>query len=116
VLKAVRATRLLVMNELRRYIRVPMVSEALLESSAGRIPVMTVEVSSGGLSLRSRSTLATNEAVKVGLELPGLPSLNLRAYVCWGRTADKVYGLRFDSGDERRFRVRGWIDEYLEVT
>jgi PilZ domain-containing protein len=115
VLKVVRATRLLVMNELRRYVRVPVVSEALVETSAGRAPVMTVEVSSGGLSLRSRSALPTNEQVRVGLELPGLPSLNLRAYVCWGRTADRVYGLRFDSGDERRLRVRSWIDEYLET-
>jgi hypothetical protein len=114
VLKVVRATRLLVINELRRYVRVPMVSQAVLESSAGRAPVTTVEVSSGGLSLRSRSALPTNEPVRVGLELPGLASVNLRAYVCWGRTADKVYGLRFDTGDERRIRVRSWIDEYLE--
>lgn len=115
VLKMVRATRLLVMNELRRYVRVPVVSEALLETSAGRAPVLTVEVSSGGLSLRSRSTLPANEPVKVGLELPGLPSLNLRAYVCWGRTTDKVYGLCFDTGDERRLKVRNWIDEYFEA-
>lgn len=115
VLKVVRATRLLVLNELRRYVRVPMVSEALLESSAGRTPVTTVEVSSGGLSLRSRSPLPTNEPVKVGLELPGVDSMNLRAYICWGRAADKVYGLRFDSGDDRRLKIRHWIDEYLET-
>lgn len=114
VLKVVRATRLLVLNELRRYVRVPMVSEALLETPAGRSPVTTVDVSSGGLSVKSRSTLPANEPVRVGLELPGMQSLNLRAYVCWGRPADKIYGLCFDSGDDRRLRVRNWIDEYLE--
>lgn len=114
VLKVVRATRLLVMNELRRYVRVPVVSEALIETSGGRVPVTTVEVSSGGLSLRSRSALPTNEPAKVGLELPGFASVSLRAYVCWGRTSDKVYGLRFDTGDERRLLVRSWIDEFLE--
>lgn len=113
VLKVVLATRSLVMNELRRYVRVPLISEALLESSAGRLPVTTLEVSSGGLSLRSRSLLRTNEPVKLGLELPGQASVNLRAFICWGRAADKTYGLRFDTGDERRLRVRDWIDEFL---
>jgi hypothetical protein len=115
VLKVVRATRLLVMSELRRYVRVPIVSEALLESSAGRSPVTTLEVSSGGLSLRSRSLLPTNEPVKLGLELPGQASVILRAYICWGRATDKTYGLRFDSADERRQKVREFIDEYLET-
>jgi PilZ domain len=115
VLKVVRATRLLVMNELRRYVRVPVVSQAVVESSAGRAPVMTVEVSSGGLSLRSRSVLPTNEPVRIGLELPGQSSVNLRAYVCWGRNADRIYGLRFDTADERRLKVRNWIDDYLET-
>lgn len=115
VLKVVRATRLLVMSELRRYVRVPIVSEALLESSVGRSPVTTLEVSSGGLSLRSRSLLPTNEPVKLGLVLPGQDSVNLRAYICWGRATDKTYGLRFDSADDRRQKVRQFIDEYLET-
>jgi PilZ domain len=115
VVRVVRATRLLVMSELRRYVRVPVVSEALLESSAGRAPVTTLEVSSGGLSLRSRWLLPTNQPVKLGLELPGQSSVNLRAFICWGRAADKTYGLRFDTADERRLKVRSWIDEYLET-
>lgn len=115
VLKVVRATRLLVINELRRYVRVPVVSEALVETPTGQVPVMTVEVSSGGLSIRSRAALPAGESVRLALALPGLPRLSLRAYICWVRATDKVYGLRFDSTDDRRLKVRGWIDEYLET-
>ena len=49
------------------------------------------------------------------LTLPGLEKLSVRASVCWYRESDKVYGLRFDSSDERRLKVRGWIDQYLEI-
>jgi hypothetical protein len=103
------------MSELRRYVRVPIVSEAVLESSRGRSAVTTLEVSSGGLSLRSRSLLPTNEPVKLGLVLPGQDSVSLRAFICWGRATDKTYGLRFDSADDRRQKVREFIDEYLET-
>ncbi|HEY6307585.1 MAG TPA: PilZ domain-containing protein [Candidatus Angelobacter sp.] len=115
VLKMVRATRPLVINELRRYARVPVVSEALVETNNGRAVATTVEVSSGGLSVRSRTPLASLEPVRVTLSLPGLSPLSLRAFICWARTAEKVYGLRFDPVDERRGKVRGWIDQFLET-
>jgi hypothetical protein len=41
--------------------------------------------------------------------------MTLRAFISWYREADKVYGLRFDSADERRHKVRNWIDQYLEI-
>jgi hypothetical protein len=115
VLKMVRATRPLVMNELRRYARVPVVSEALVETHTGRSVAATVEVSSGGLSVRSRTPLASLEPVRVTLSLPGMAPLSLRAFICWARATDKTYGLRFDTGDDRRRKVRGWIDQFLET-
>jgi hypothetical protein len=114
ILKMVRATRPLVMNELRRYARVPVVSEALVESHTGRAVAATVEVSSGGLSVRSRTPLASREPVLITLSLPGMAPLSLRAFICWARANDRVYGLRFDRGDERRRKIRGWIDQFLE--
>jgi hypothetical protein len=41
--------------------------------------------------------------------------LSVRAAVCWHREGEKLYGLRFDATDERRLKVRGWIDQYLEI-
>jgi hypothetical protein len=115
VLKMVRATRPLVLNELRRYARVPVVSEVLVETSTGRAAASTVEVSSGGLSVRSRTPLSSLEPVRIMLSLPGLAPLSLRAFICWARVADKIYGLRFDPGDERRGKIRTWIDQFLET-
>jgi hypothetical protein len=116
VLKVVRATHLLVIHELRRYVRIPVQLPAEIDTG-NRVPVAvtTVEVSSGGMSVRSATPLPKAEAVRLSLLLPGLEKLSLRASVCWYRDTDKVYGLRFDSSDERRLRVRGWIDQYLEI-
>jgi len=115
VLKIVRATHLLVIHELRRYVRIPVVSQAEIEmDSRANAKVTTVEVSSGGMSVRSVTPLP-KDSVRLLLSLPGLDKVSVRASVCWYRESDKVYGLRFDSSDERRLKVRAWIDQYLEI-
>jgi hypothetical protein len=116
VLKVVRATHLLVIHELRRYVRIPVDSQTEIDTG-NRTPIMAtaVEVSSGGMSVRCLTPLPKSDVVRLILSLPGLEKLNVRAYVCWYRDTDKIYGLRFDSSDERRLRVRGWIDQYLEI-
>ena len=115
VLKVVRATHLLVIHELRRYVRVPVIAEALLEIGASTAKVMTVEVSSGGMSVRSLNPISSADPGRITARLPGLERLELRAFICWSRPADKVYGLRFDPTDARRLEVRRWIDQYLEI-
>lgn len=115
VLKVVRATHLLVINELRRYVRLPVATEALIEAGAGSTKATTVEISSGGMSVRSPSALGSSDSVQVTLTLPGASRLSVRAYVCWAKPVEKLYGLRFDPGDERRMKVRAFIDQYLEI-
>lgn len=116
VLKVVRATHLLVIHELRRYVRIPVVSQAEIDVG-GQVPVVatTVEVSSGGISIRCLGQLPKSDPVRLLLTLPGVEKLSVRAFVCWYRESDKVYGMRFDPSDERRLKVRGWIDQYLEI-
>jgi hypothetical protein len=116
VLKVVRATHLLVIHELRRYVRIPVVSQAEVETgNRTPAPATTVEVSSGGISVRCAIQLPKSDPIRLILNLPGLEKLSVRAFICWYRETDKVYGLRFDSSDERRLKVRGWIDQYLEI-
>jgi len=116
VLKLVRSTHLLVIHELRRYARLPMVTQAVAETSSGSVTVTTVDISSGGVSVRSPRALALQDAVRITLSLPGTPRLTLRARVCWERKGgDKVYGLRFDPNDGERAKIRGWIDRQLEI-
>jgi hypothetical protein len=116
VLKIVRATHLLVIHELRRYVRIPVVSQAEIDTgNRVNAPATTVEVSSGGLSMRSATPLPKSDPVRLILTLPGLEKMSVRAFVCWYRESEKVYGLRFDSSDERRLKIRAWIDQYLEI-
>lgn len=115
VLKVVRATHLLVIHELRRYVRIPVASQAEFDVNGRAIVGTTVEVSSGGISIRCLAPLPKSDPIRLTLTLPGMDKLNVRAFVCWYRESDKVYGMRFDPTDERRLRVRGWIDQYLEI-
>ena len=115
VLKVVRATHLLVIHELRRYVRVPVVADATVEMNTTLAKVTTVEVSSGGMSVRSFTPLSGSDPVRITARLPGLERLDIRAFICWARPADKIYGLRFDPSDQRRQNIRRWIDQYLEI-
>ncbi|MCU1334243.1 MAG: hypothetical protein JWM08_3235 [Candidatus Angelobacter sp.] len=116
VLKVVRATHLLVIHELRRYVRIPVASHLEIDvGGQSPLPGSTVEVSSGGISLRCPVQLPKSDPVRLILNLPGIEKLSVRAFVCWYRESEKVYGIRFDSTDERRLKVRGWIDQYLEI-
>lgn len=114
-LRVVRFTYLLVVHELRRYVRVPLVSEALLEVDHERIHASTVEISAGGMSLRTHPRLTVPQAVQVTFELPALGAMSARAIVAWTRHEEEMIGLRFDPNDERRLTVRQWIDDYLEI-
>jgi hypothetical protein len=115
VLKVVRATHLLVIHELRRYVRIPVASQTEFDVNGRPVIGTTVEVSSGGISIRCLAPLPKSDPIRLTLSLPGIEKLSVRAYVCWYRDSDKVYGMRFDPTDERRLRVRGWIDQYLEI-
>lgn len=115
VLKVVRATHLLVIHELRRYVRIPVASQVEFDVNGRPLTGTTVEVSSGGISIRCLAQLPKSDAIRLTLSLPGVEKLYVRAFVCWYRESDKVYGMRFDATDERRLRVRAWIDQYLEI-
>ena len=117
VLKVVRSTHLLVINELRRYVRVPIVTEAFIEAQDKRIASSTLEVSAGGMSLICSSKLHLGHSVQISFSLPILDggSVKVRASVCWARENENSYGVRFDITDDRRLQVKRWIDAYLEI-
>lgn len=116
VLKVVRATYLLVVHELRRYVRIPVVAEAAIDAGASqKLAAMAIEVSGGGMSLRCETSLASLDSVRVSFILPGVKRISVRALICWSRANEHLYGLRFDPTDEGRMEVRKWIDQYLEI-
>ncbi len=116
VLRVVRATHLLVIHELRRYVRIPVVTEADLDvGGTQNLVAMTVEVSAGGMSVRCPSQMPTKGMVRISFALPGEKQVKVRAQLCWSRPNENLYGFRFDSSDSARADVREWIDRYLEL-
>jgi hypothetical protein len=112
-LKLVRATHNLVLHEFRRYARVPIMTEVTVIAPDGRrLTASSIDVSSGGMSLKCSEELPPGASVEVSFSLLTLPRVNLRSSITWRKS--KSFGLRFDPADDRRQRVKEWIDSYLE--
>ena len=113
-LKLVRSTRSLVMHEHRRYVRVPLMTEVSVVVADGtRFTATSRDISSGGMSLKSNFSPEPGMPVEVSFALLTLPRIWLRAAVSW-KKPNKTFGVRFEAADERRRRLKEWIDGYLE--
>jgi hypothetical protein len=112
-LKLVRATHMLVLHEFRRYARIPIMTEVTVVSPDGhRLTASSIDVSSGGMSLKSGEDMPAGANVEISFALLTLPRVTVRAAVTWRKP--KSFGVRFDHADERRQKVKTWIDAYLE--
>lgn len=113
-LKLVRATNTLVLHEFRRYVRIPVITEVTVQVSEGKkFAATSIEVSSGGMSLRSIEAVSARQPVEVSFALLTLPRLWIRSAVTWKKPKHS-FGVRFDTTDERRRKLKEWIDAYLE--
>jgi len=116
VLKVVRATHQLVTRELRRYVRVPIITEVTAQAGSGSFTAYTQEISAGGLSITAAPKLTVGQVLQLTFTLPTGERVNVSASVCWVRDSDSGVGARFDPADERRNVVRDWIEQYLEFS
>jgi hypothetical protein len=112
-LKLVRATHMLVVHEFRRYTRIPIMTEVSVASpDHHRLSASSIEISSGGMSLKSAEDMPSGTNVEISFSLLTLPRVNVRGVVTWRKT--KSFGIRFDSADERRQKIKSWVDGCLE--
>lgn len=111
-LKLIRATRMLVLHEFRRYARVPVMTEVSVVGDGRRVSAASIEMSSGGMSVKSPEDFSAGVNVELSFSLMTLPRVNLRGSVTWRKP--KSFGVRFDPSDDRRLKVKRWIDSYLE--
>jgi hypothetical protein len=113
-LKLVRATQMLLLHEFRRYVRIPIITEISMVSEDGRrFTATSQEISTGGMSVKSAEEVQPGMALEVSFALLTLPRIWVRSQVSW-RKPNKTFGLRFDVKDERRQRIKEWIEAYLE--
>jgi Tfp pilus assembly protein PilZ len=111
-LKLVRATRMLVLHEFRRYVRIPVMTEVSIVGDGRRISASSIEISTGGMSIKSSEDFSIGINVEISFSLMTLPRVNVRGVVSWRKP--KSLGVRFDVADERRQKVKIWINSYLE--
>ena len=116
-MKLVRATQTLVLHELRRYVRIPVIAEIAVFMPKGkeRFTGTSIELSSGGMSMRSTADLSVSDAVEISFSLLTLPRVRVRGRVSWRNQAGKSFGVRFDSQDERRRRIIEWVDAFSQA-
>jgi len=112
MLKLVRATRLLVLHEFRRYVRIPVMTEVSIVGDGRRVSATSIEISSGGMSIKTAEDFSSGTNVEVSFSLMTLPRVNVKGIVSWNKP--KALGVRFDSSDDRRLKIKTWIDSYLE--
>lgn len=112
-LKLVRATQMLVQHEFRRYVRLPVITEVtLMDKTKRRFTATSKEVSSGGMSISCESEMAVGTQLEVSFALLTLPRVSINGTICW--RAKNSYGVRFDLLDDRRKRLKDWVQAYLE--
>jgi len=114
-LKLVRATHMLVLHEFRRYVRIPVITEvALVTADTRRFTATSHELSSGGMSMKTAEDVPLGGAVEISFALLTLPRIWVRGTVVWRKPQSHAFGIRFDTADERRLKIKEWIDAYLE--
>lgn len=113
-LKLVKATQMLVLHEFRRYVRIPVATEVSVGIGQNHFNASSVELSSGGMSLKSPQDIGNGQPVELSFALLTLPRVWIRGTVVWYKPNSKTFGVRFDAKDERRMRVKEWVESYLE--
>ncbi len=103
---------MLVLHEFRRYVRIPVLTEVSLVGDGRRISATSIEMSTGGMSLKSSEDFSIGANIEVSFSLMTLPRVNVKGVVSWRKP--KSIGVRFDSADKQRQKIRTWIDSYLE--
>src|SRR5574341_507360 len=114
--RGVRSAHLLIIHELRRYIRIPIVLECVVELiGGGKITGVTRDLSYGGMSVITPTRVSVDHAGEISFTLPNDTHIKVGATILW-RHEPELVGLRFEAGDDRRLQIRPWIDDYLKLT
>ena len=64
------------------------------------------------MSVKSAEDFSMGTNVDVAFSLITLPRVNVKGTISWRKP--KSIGIRFDAADERRQKIKIWIDSYLE--
>jgi hypothetical protein len=89
-------------------------AEGVKAFAASPLSVFALQIAGGGMSIKSGEEVPPGLPVEVSFALLTLPRIWVRGNVTWTKPASKSFGVRFDPHDERRLRIKEWVDSYLE--
>ena len=110
--KVVQSTHNLVSGHMRLFVRVPLITEVVLDADGKRHSCYSQEISGGGMAMVTSARPALNRNVSLAFSLPALPRLAMNAIVSYITEAESLLAVRFAPSSDRE-RVRKWVDDYL---
>jgi hypothetical protein len=93
---------------------IPVVTAVSIAAGKENFIASSVEISSGGMSLSTTHPVNPGQSVELSFALLTLPRIWIRGNISWCKPAEKTIGIRFDQRDERRLRIKEWVESYLE--
>jgi hypothetical protein len=109
-LKLARSTSSLLLNELRLYIRIPLVIEVSVETPSGTLSGSSREVSGGGMSVQLTKEAPLPDKLSLSFTLPEKTPVSLAATASWRKNS--LVGFQFRP-DPARQKVKDWINAFL---
>jgi hypothetical protein len=110
-LRTARSTCALLLQELRRYVRIPLVIDVSVEGVGIEARGTSREISGGGMSVHFADAFPNSGRVRLAFALRGRALLRISAAICWKQEA--LVGFQFEDSDGNRESVKSWIDGFL---
>lgn len=114
VIRSIRTSFQVLKKELRRYVRIPLVTQAKVDFGDTGTSAITQEISAGGMSVISALEVNAAAPVRLSLSLPGERDISVRGAVSWTRKESRVFGVSFAGTNDELGRLQDWVDSYLE--
>jgi len=111
--RTARSTCALLLQELRRYVRIPLVTDVNIETGANGMRGSSREISGGGMSVHLGGEAPAESRVRLVFTLPGKPLIRISAAACWKQGS--LMGFQFEDSDRGRETVKSWIESFLCV-
>ncbi len=110
-LQVARSTCALLLHELRRYVRIPLVVEVTVDSGSRKFSGTSREISGGGMSIAFAEPARIEGKTRLGFGLPEKPPIKIEASPCWHNGSQ--IGFQFQDSDPGRQTVKAWINSFL---
>src|SRR5438270_5482226 len=115
VAEVVKATQALLKHQVRRYVRLPLMTLVQLNVGRETFAVNSRQISPAGMSLVTKHKLHMGQAARVTFTLPNMLQISADVTVCWVEEDKNMVGVQFASPAHGLGIVKSWMEEYLAI-